>query len=380
MPSPSVVTPQKRQPQLEKAKLKAYNGEAPDIELMFNPSEISFSRTVNWQQHPGNRGTTLLPKINFSGVEPYQFILRRLIFDTYETKESVMTYINIIKKGVETIENQTDTRPPVYTFIWKDEYFYCVMVSLTYTLNMFLTDGTPVRAMVDISLQEVDKNNLPGGSQSASQGQQRQNSSQGTSLFNDSPNQSGGGQNLGGGSQNLGGGSQNQGGGNQNQLGGGNQNQGGGNQNQGGGNQNQGGGNQNQGGGNQNQGGGNQNQLGGNQIQLGGNQIQLGGNQNQPGGDAKPPGAGQNQPGAGQNQPGAGQNQPGAGQNQPGGDAKPPGAGQNQPGAGQNQPGGGQNQPGAGQPKPPGAGQNQPGAGQPKPPGGGPKPPKGKKK
>lgn len=199
MPSHKVITPQKRQPQLEKAKLKAYNGEAPDIELMFNPSQISFSRTVNWQKHPGNRGTTLLPKINFSGVEPYNFTLKQLIFDTYETKESVMKYINIIKKGVETIENQTDTRPPVYTFTWKDEYFFCVMVSLTYTLNMFLTDGTPVRAMVDISLQEVDKNNLPGGTESASQGQQRQDSPQSASLFNEntnpgaaSPNRAGG--------------------------------------------------------------------------------------------------------------------------------------------------------------------------------------------
>ncbi|WP_414625207.1 hypothetical protein [Calothrix sp. CCY 0018] len=237
MASPSIITPQKLQPQLEKAKLKAYNGEAPDIELMFNPSEISFSRTVNWQQDPGNRGTSLLPKVNFSGVKPYEFTLKQLIFDTYETKESVMTYINIIKKGVETIDTKPDTRPPVYTFVWKDEYFFCVMLSLTYTLNMFLTDGTPVRAMVDISLQEVDKNNLPGGTESASQGQQRQDSPQSASLFNENLNQGGGGQNQGGGGQNQGGGRQNPGGGGQN-PGGGGQNQGGGRQNPGGGRQN----------------------------------------------------------------------------------------------------------------------------------------------
>ena len=174
MTGQSIVTPQKLQSQLEKAKLKAYNGEAPDIDLMFNPSEISFSRSVNWEKHPGNRGTTLLPKINFSGVEPYRFDLKQIIYDTYETKKSVMEYIDKIKKGVETIEGQSDKRPPVYKFTWKDEYFYCVMTSLSYTLTMFLTDGTPVRAMVDISLQEVDKNNLPGGKGSASGGGDRQ--------------------------------------------------------------------------------------------------------------------------------------------------------------------------------------------------------------
>lgn len=169
-----MASPEKLQPQLSKAKLKAYNGEAPDIELMFNPSEISFSRTNNWEKHTGNRGSTLLPKVNFAGVEPYSLELKQIIYDTYETKESVMKYIDIIKKGVEACGGNSGTRPPVYQFTWKEEYFYCVMTNLTYTLTMFMSDGTPVRAVVDISLQEVDKNNLPGGVESASKGGDRQ--------------------------------------------------------------------------------------------------------------------------------------------------------------------------------------------------------------
>ncbi|MEH2039892.1 MULTISPECIES: CIS tube protein [unclassified Nostoc] len=172
MASPAIIVIQKRQPQLEKAKLMAYNGEAPDIELMFNPTDISFARSVRWESKDGNRGTTLLPKVNFSGVEPYKFTLKQLLYDTYETKESVMKkYIDNIKKGVETITTKVDSRPPVYIFTWGSEYFYCVITNLTYTLNMFLSDGTPVRALVDIALQEVDKKNLPGGKKSASQGQ-----------------------------------------------------------------------------------------------------------------------------------------------------------------------------------------------------------------
>lgn len=168
---PDIIKVKKINSSLEKAKLVAYDSGAEDIELMFNPTEISFTRTVNWQSQVGNRGTTLLPKVNFSGVEPYQFTLNQLVYDTYETKESVMEkYIDNIKKGVEAIEQTPDSRPPVYIFTWKDEYFYCVITSLTYTLNMFLSDGTPVRALVDISLQEVDKVNLPGGISSASGG------------------------------------------------------------------------------------------------------------------------------------------------------------------------------------------------------------------
>lgn len=174
MTTPSITVPNKKSPQLVKAKLKAYNGESEDIELMFNPTDISFSRTVKWESQQGNRGEHLLPKVNFSGVDPYKFTLKQLLFDTYETKKSVMTeYVNKIKRGVETIKNKDDKRPPVYIFTWGEEYFHCVITSLTYNLTMFLTDGTPVRAMVDIALQEVDKKNLPKGRKSQSKGDNR---------------------------------------------------------------------------------------------------------------------------------------------------------------------------------------------------------------
>ncbi|MEH1794108.1 MULTISPECIES: CIS tube protein [unclassified Nostoc] len=175
MASPAIIVIQKRQPQLEKAKLVAYkSGATKDIELMFNPTEISFTRSVTWESEKGNRTTKLFPKVNFSALDPYKFTLKQLLFDTYETKESVMKYINIIKQGVEGIDDKPDTRPPVYRFIWGTEYFYCVITSLTYTLSMFLTDGTPVRAMVDIALQQVDEANLPASKESASKGKARQ--------------------------------------------------------------------------------------------------------------------------------------------------------------------------------------------------------------
>ena len=156
--------------ELEKAKLIVYDadgGDARDIEFMFNPQSLSFTRKSKWESDSGNRGYELLPKVNFAGVEPYTFTLSKLIFDTYETKESVMTkHIDNIKKGV-TAPSDVHKRPPVYFLTWGNEYFHCVMTSLTYTLTMFLSDGTPVRALVDISLQEVDKSNPPGGRSSS---------------------------------------------------------------------------------------------------------------------------------------------------------------------------------------------------------------------
>jgi hypothetical protein len=151
---------------LEKAKLMVHSdpsGQAKDIEFMFNPTELEFSRDVVWDSDLGNRGTTLLPKVNFSGVAPYSFTLQNLLFDTYEQKISVVTaYINNIKKGA-TSQANAHSRPPVYVLTWHDRYFYCVVNRLSYRLTMFLPDGTPVKAIVNISLQEVDPENLPGG-------------------------------------------------------------------------------------------------------------------------------------------------------------------------------------------------------------------------
>ncbi|MEH2371984.1 CIS tube protein [Nostoc sp.] len=151
---------------LEKAKLIVHSdpsGQAKDIEFMFNPSELDFTRRIIWDSDVGNRGSTLLPKVNFSGVEPYSFTLQNLLFDTYEKKTSVLKdYINNIKKGATTRTN-AHARPPVYILTWHDSYFHCVMTSLNYRLTLFLADGTPVKAIVNIALEEVDPENIPGG-------------------------------------------------------------------------------------------------------------------------------------------------------------------------------------------------------------------------
>jgi Contractile injection system tube protein len=164
---------------LQKASLQPFSGEtAETIELMFNPTQLAFARTVKWQSEQGGRGKkTALPKVNFSGVDPYKLTLNQLVFDTYEEGKSVIDkYIKKLKKGVESPESQDgqNKRPPVYILMWGGKSsFPCVMTSLSYKLDMFLPDGTPVRALVDISLQEVDMENPPGDMKSDSKGAAR---------------------------------------------------------------------------------------------------------------------------------------------------------------------------------------------------------------
>lgn len=153
---------------LEKAQLIPLSTEEVQdrIDFMFNPTQLSLARTVKWQSEQGNRGNSALPKVNFSGVDPFKLTISQVVFDTYEIRESVVQlYIKKLKKGVESPNGQ-NKRPPVYQFVWGNfRSFPCVITSLSYKLDLFLPDGTPVRALVDISLQEVEKENLPGDRQ-----------------------------------------------------------------------------------------------------------------------------------------------------------------------------------------------------------------------
>jgi hypothetical protein len=153
---------------LQKALLKPFDGEPGDaIEFMFNPTQLSFARTVKWQAEQGGRGDqSALPKVNFSGVDPYKLTLSQLLFDTYEEQKSVIDqYIRKLKKCVEAPAGQ-NKRPSVYVLMWGTKSsFPCVITSLSYKLDMFLPDGTPVRALVDMSLQEVEMDKNPPGVQ-----------------------------------------------------------------------------------------------------------------------------------------------------------------------------------------------------------------------
>jgi Contractile injection system tube protein len=157
---------------LEKAKLVPKDGEGKTINFMFNPTQLSFSRSVTWSSGKSGKGQAgagagddgrLLPKTNFSKIGPYSLTISNVIFDTYETGKSVRdAYINELEAAVNPIDrnsrNPKDKRPPVYRLEWGNQkYIKCVVKRLRIVYEMFLPNGTPVRAKVTLTLQEVDQ-------------------------------------------------------------------------------------------------------------------------------------------------------------------------------------------------------------------------------
>ncbi|MEL6332991.1 MAG: hypothetical protein AAFN18_09535 [Cyanobacteria bacterium J06554_6] len=144
-----------------KAKLLAQGG-GNDIEFMFNPTELTFSRNMQLNCSDGARTDDGLPKVSFGSPETSSTTISGLIFDTYESGQDVIDkHIDKLCQAVEFLDGKE--RPPIYIFAWgKRQYIRCFVQSLTYRLTMFLPDGTPVRASVDITLQEIGETSGSG--------------------------------------------------------------------------------------------------------------------------------------------------------------------------------------------------------------------------
>jgi hypothetical protein len=142
---------------LEKAKLKAIEG-GEDIEFMFNPSQLALSRTISLEQAQGSRTDEGKNKVSFKHPNPYSLKISNILIDTYETDTSVLNYIEKFKKAVEFSQGKGQgKRPPVYLFTWgSQEYLRVFVKTLSYKLTLFKPNGTPVRATVDLDLEEVD--------------------------------------------------------------------------------------------------------------------------------------------------------------------------------------------------------------------------------
>lgn len=154
---------------LVKAKLKASQGDAPDIEFMFNPKELSFEASVSIASNPGVRSSsTGTPNSSVSGLQPATITISNILFDTYESGEDVVeAYIKPFKAAVKFVPDKE--RPPIYTFMWGQTYLEkCMIEKLSYKLTKFLENGRPVRAVIDsLTLKEfIDEKSDSGSSPS----------------------------------------------------------------------------------------------------------------------------------------------------------------------------------------------------------------------
>jgi nucleoid-associated protein YgaU len=150
------------------------------IEALFNPSEISLSRSATWEQQRvvGQSGLSSAEvEQEFRSVEAETFSIE-LFFDTYEARSGAGTGASAAvsflpaslapARGASDVRRHTDRiaalanvdqelhRPPICHLRWGVfDIFTGVLTSLHQRFTLFLDDGTPVRATLTCDFVEV---------------------------------------------------------------------------------------------------------------------------------------------------------------------------------------------------------------------------------
>jgi hypothetical protein len=133
------------------------------VPFLFNPNELNIERTNQFAEV----GAPGLPSSTFRFVKGgARTLTMDLFFDTYEKGTDVRDYTDKITgwdmgssgerssaKGLMDIDPELHA-PPICMFIWGSFIFSCIIERVSKKFTMFLPDGIPVRATLNVTLKE----------------------------------------------------------------------------------------------------------------------------------------------------------------------------------------------------------------------------------
>lgn len=122
------------------------------LPVMFNPEEYSLE-TGNSFAEIGIPGLAKPPIQYVRGN--LRTLQMELFFDTYERKSDVRAETRRITALLD--KNRTTQAPPVLLFTWGSLQFKCVLESASQRFIMFLNNGTPVRARLNVTFKEFEQ-------------------------------------------------------------------------------------------------------------------------------------------------------------------------------------------------------------------------------
>jgi len=143
---------------LEKAIIENYIGQPESIEVLFNPTEYQLATSNQFAEVavPGLGA----PLLQF-GRGNARTLTMQLFFDTYEKRTDVRIYT---KKIISLLAIDSHLHaPPICKFVWGHLIFICVLEQANQRFTLFLSDGTPVRATMDVTFKEFWDETEQGG-------------------------------------------------------------------------------------------------------------------------------------------------------------------------------------------------------------------------
>lgn len=154
------------QSNVTKAQFKI-EGETTPIDVQFNPDQFNFSEEAQYSN--GSYWYSSNEKQQYTGSKKKTFAVT-LYFDTagaIDIDGNVQTN-GSVKNKTDQIENLAKItgnkhRPPEVTFLWGDIQFTGFVTTVKTSFTLFSPEGSPLRAKVDVTMQEknIDKEANP---------------------------------------------------------------------------------------------------------------------------------------------------------------------------------------------------------------------------
>jgi nucleoid-associated protein YgaU len=120
---------------------------------LFNPQEVTISKSVNWKRLPVAESDVM--RAQFTHGEPAVLSLD-LLFDTYELGLDVRLLTGQVEELATVRGHGSIHRPPVCKLVWGAQgvFFEGVLTSVVSTFTMFSALGSPVRARLQCSFTQ----------------------------------------------------------------------------------------------------------------------------------------------------------------------------------------------------------------------------------
>jgi hypothetical protein len=150
-----------------KTKLGSQQG---TIKFQFNPKEVTISKSAKWERKPV-KGAKQAGPPEYSGAEPCKMTLEMFFDATTNNGEDVVEAVdNLFRCCVPTDKTVTSKKPmpPLVVFKWGGiESFPAFVTQVQAKYTRFKTDGTPIRAVCTVNLEQID---IPPGKQNPTSG------------------------------------------------------------------------------------------------------------------------------------------------------------------------------------------------------------------
>jgi nucleoid-associated protein YgaU len=168
--------PPEGRPQMQKASLVLYNPSASangggetgskrgSVPFQFNPKEVTISKAAKWERKP-TKGSKKAGPPEFTGPEPSKMTLEMFFDATGANDGSVVVAVeSLLACCLPTPETagKPKAAPPLVVLHWGSiSSFPAFVTSVSAKYTLFSTNGTPIRAVCSVSMEEMPGEKWP---------------------------------------------------------------------------------------------------------------------------------------------------------------------------------------------------------------------------